>query len=181
MKKLIMPIFSASLLALLSCGGGGSSKTVLKIGFWPEPNDTADVAMYETWAKRFMEDNPQYEIQGMPYTYSTETVGQKYSVGALPDVWQTWFTEPGKLKDKNIIRPITEQVKALGWEKSMDEAMKEELTFGDELYGIPRDGYGLGLLMNKRILGDNGFLPEINGAHHCTDIFPVKTAAHNGQ
>ena len=165
MKKRIIPIFSASLLALIACGGGGSSKTVLKIGFWPEPNDTADVAMYETWAKRFMEENPQYEIQAMPYTYSTETVGQKYAVGALPDVWQTWFTEPGKLKDKNIIRPITSQVKALGWDKSMDEAMKEELTFGDELYGIPRDGYGLGLLMNKRILGDNGFLPEINGKY----------------
>lgn len=165
MKKLMMPMLSALLLTLASCGGGSSSKIVLKIGFWPEPNDTADVAMYETWAKRFMADNPQYEIQGMPYTYSTETVGQKYAVGALPDVWQTWFTEPGKLMEKNIIRSIDAAVKATGWDKAMDEAMKEELTFNGELYGIPRDGYGLGLLMNKRILGENGFLPEINGKY----------------
>ena len=165
MKKIIVPMFSTLLLALASCSGGSSSKIVLKIGFWPEPNDTADVAMYETWAKRFTEDNPQYEIQAMPYTYSTETVGQKYSVGALPDVWQTWFTEPGKLMEKNIIRPITTQLKATKWDEAMDDAMKEELTFNGEIYGIPRDGYGLGLLMNKRILGENGFLPEINGKY----------------
>ena len=166
MKKLSLSLFaSAFTLALSACGGGSNGKIVLKIGFWPEPSDTADVAMYETWAKRFMEDYPQYQIKGMPYTYSTETVGQKYATGALPDVWQTWFTEPGKLKDKNIIRPITSQIADLGWDDAMDEAMKEELTFGGELYGVPRDGYGLGLLLNKRILGDNDLLPEIDGEY----------------
>ncbi len=166
MKKLSLSLFaSAFTLALSACGGGSNGKIVLKIGFWPEPSDTADVAMYETWAKRFMEDYPQYQIKGMPYTYSTETVGQKFATGALPDVWQTWFTEPGKLKDKNIIRPITTQIADLGWDEAMDEAMKEELTFGGELYGVPRDGYGLGLLLNKRILGDNDLLPEIDGEY----------------
>ncbi len=167
MKKLLIPTFSAFFLAagLLSSCGGDNSKITLKIGFWPEPSDTADVAMYQNWADRFMEENPQYKIVGSPYTYSTETVGQKYTTGTLPDVWQTWFTEPSKLKEKNIIRPITSQIKALGWDEKMDDAMKEQLTFDNEIYGIPRDGYGLGLLMNKRILGDNGFLPEINGKY----------------
>lgn len=154
----ILPALSCILLA--GCSGGGDGKIVLNIGFWPESAQKQDVAMYEVWKERFEKDNPQYTIKGMPYTYSTETVGQKASTGGLPDVWQTWFTEPEKLMDKNIIRSITKPLSDLGWDKKMDEEMKGALTFGNEIYGIPRDGYGLGLLLNKRILGDNGLLPE---------------------
>lgn len=169
MKKSMFRVTLLLAPLLAACGGGGNEKIVLKIGFWPEASDTQDVAMYQAWADRFMQDNPQYEIKGMPYTYSTETVGQKYSTGSLPDVWQTWFTEPSKLMEKKIIRSITPQVKALGWDTKMDDEMKAALTFDNELYGIPRDGYGLGLLMNKRILGDNDILPEINGQYSIFD------------
>ena len=168
MKNHAKAMFIALLMSislLTSCGESGSDKIVLKIGFWPESSDTQDVAMYEKWAERFQADYPQYVIKGMPYTYSTETVMQKYSVGSLPDVWQTWFTEPSKLMEKNVIRPITSQLNALGWAEKMDDEMKAQLTFNNDIYGVPRDGYGLGLLINKRILGDNGFLPEIGGKY----------------
>lgn len=160
-KKLnlgVLFVLEGSLLA--SCGGNSTNKIVLKIGFWPEASQTKDVAMYQKWADKFVEENPQYEIKGMPYTYNTETVGQKATTGSLPDVWQTWFTEPEKLKSKNFIRPITNQLKTLGWDEKMDEEMKATLTFDGDIYGIPRDGYGLGLLINKRILGENGLLPS---------------------
>ena len=42
----------------------------------------------------------------------------------------------------------------------MDSNMKEALTFDDKIYGIPRDGYGLGLLLNIKTLGENGLLEE---------------------
>ena len=164
MKKKIVNLgilLASSLLSLVSCSSGeDGNKIVLKIGFWPESAQKQDVAMYEKWAERFEADYPQYSIKGMPYTYSTETVNQKASTGGLPDVWQTWFTEPEKLMDKKIIRPISSQLKALGWDDKMDDEMKATLTFDNEIYGIPRDGYGLGLLINKRILGENGLLPE---------------------
>lgn len=161
-KTLNLKILSAlSCILLASCGeGGDGDKIVLKIGFWPESASKQDVAMYETWAKRFEEENPKYTIKGMPYTYSTETVNQKASTGSLPDVWQTWFTEPEKLMEKKIIRPITTKLKEIGWDVKMDDEMKSTLTFDNEIYGVPRDGYGLGLLINKRILGENGLLPE---------------------
>lgn len=163
MKKNIAALLSSIVFVLSGCRNNDNGKIELKIGFWPESVSKKDVQMYNTWKERFEADNPQYVIKGEPYTYSTETVGTKYSTGSLPDVWQTWFTEPEKLKDKNIIRPITEQLKSLGWDNMMDDEMKETLTFDGDIYGVPRDGYGLGLLINKRILGENDLLPEKEG------------------
>ena len=161
MKKTThLVLLSFGLLTLASCGKSSGNKIELTIGFWPEAASTKDVAMYNKWKERFEEENPEYSIKGMPYTYSTETVGSKFTTGSLPDVWQTWFTEPEKLKDRNIIRPITNQLKEFGWDEKMDEEMKKTLTFDNDIYGVPRDGYGLGLLLNKKILGENGLLPE---------------------
>lgn len=159
-KTSCLALLSFGLLTLASCGGSSDNKIELKIGFWPEAASSKDVAMYNRWKERFEAENPEYTIKGMPYTYSTETVGSKFTTGSLPDVWQTWFTEPEKLKDRKIIRSITDELQALGWDEKMDEEMKSTLTFEGEIYGVPRDGYGLGLLINKKILGENGLLPE---------------------
>ncbi|HBS03248.1 MAG TPA: hypothetical protein DEA63_05285 [Firmicutes bacterium] len=164
-KATKLVLLSLGALSLVSCGGSGDNKIELKIGFWPESTSAQDVAMYNVWKERFEADNPQYVIKASPYTYSTETVGSKYTTNSLPDVWQTWFTEPEKLLKQNIIRPITSQLKELGWDQKMDSEMKESLTFENEIYGVPRDGYGLGLLINKRILGENGLLPEIDSKY----------------
>ena len=145
----------AILLSSLSACASSGGKITLKIGFWPNSTDTKDVAMYEEWKKAFEKDNPEYVIKGVPYTYSLETIAQKALSNSLPDVWQTWFTEPPTLVANNYIRPITDILKENGWIDKMDKEMKAQLTIGNELYGIPRDGYGLGLIINKRLIGDN--------------------------
>ncbi|MCM1556847.1 MAG: hypothetical protein NC087_04860 [Anaeroplasma bactoclasticum] len=147
-------------MTLASCNRGSNGKTVIKVGFWPEKTETYDVAMYNTWKENFEKDHPEYEIVGDPYTYSPDTIGSKYMMGSLPTIFQTWFTEPEKLVSKKFIRSIDKELKELGWDKMMDENMKEALTFNNEIYGVPRDGYGLGLLINIKTLGDNGLLPE---------------------
>ena len=147
-------------LTLASCNRGSNGKTVIKVGFWPEKTETYDVAMYGTWKENFEKDHPEYEIVGDPYTYNPDTIGSKFMMGTLPTIFQTWFTEPEKLVSKKFIRSIDKELKELGWDKMMDENMKEALTFNNEIYGVPRDGYGLGLLLNIKTLGDNGLLPE---------------------
>ena len=42
----------------------------------------------------------------------------------------------------------------------MDSSRKETLTFDGKTYGVPRDGYGLGLILNTRLLGESGLLPK---------------------
>ena len=54
----------------------------------------------------------------------------------------------------------TKQLIELNWLDKMDSSRKETLTFDGKTYGVPRDGYGLGLLLNIRLLGGSGLLPE---------------------
>lgn len=161
-KRFITMLFSVLMMTsiLSGCNSSKSKKIKLKIGFWPESTQKYDVAMYNEWKEKFEQDYPEYEIVGDPYTYATDTVGSKYLTNSLPTVFQTWFTEPNKLVSNKFIRPITNQIKELGWDNYMDTDMKNSLTFNNELYGIPRDGYGLGLLINIKTLGENGILPE---------------------
>ena len=54
----------------------------------------------------------------------------------------------------------TKQLTELNWLDKMDSSRKETLSFVGKTYGVSRDGYGLGLLLNIRLLGGSGLLPE---------------------
>ena len=160
----------ATLFCLTGCrffGGGDKvgDKIQLSIGFWPQKSDKSDVAMYEEWKSAFEKDNPEYEIVDDPYTYSKETIGSKFITHTLPMVYQTWFTEPETLKNSGYIRDITSILEEFGWLDKIDDEMRQTLTFDGKIYGIPRDGYGLGLLINIKTLGDCGLLPEKDGKY----------------
>ncbi len=169
--KVVLCLALTTVFTLTGCrffGGdstGSSDKIQLKIGFWPQSSDKTDVGMYTEWKNKFEEDNPQYEIIGSPYIYSKETIGPKHETHTLPHVYQTWFTEPEGLKNSGYIRDITSILNEFGWTDKIDDEMKATLTFDNKIYGVPRDGYGLGLLINTKTLGDLGLLPEKDGKY----------------
>ena len=156
---LLLLISSISIFNLAGCSKE-TGKIELRIGFWPENTETKDIAMYNLWKEAFEKDYPEYVIIPDHYTYDTGTVGPKFLTGTLPTVFETWFTEPQKLVSNEYIRSIDKELKELGWDKSMDENMKSTLTFDGKIYGIPRDGYGLGLVINTKTFIENGLLDE---------------------
>lgn len=148
------------LTVLCACDQPGDGKIKITIGFWPEASQTSDIAMYNEWKAKFEEDYPEYEIVAEPYTYSPETVAAKGNIGALPTVFQTYFTEPEMLIREQYIRPVTEQLEELGWLDKMDDSMRATLSKDGEVYGIPRDGYGMGLFINLELMYDIGLIEK---------------------
>lgn len=161
LKPLTVAILAVSLF-LFGCNKQ-QSKIQITIGMWPEPYLQEDVAMFEEWKRLFEQDYPQYEIVGVPYSYSLDTFFPMAQSGQTPTVFQTWFTEPQKLIANGFVRPITDQLKSLGWYDKMDPQMREALSYDGEVYGVPRDGYGLGLLINLQILEDVGLVDDWDG------------------
>lgn len=162
-KLLKMNLFIIILLfmTLMLCAcNSDSEKITVSIGMWPDATDTKSVNMFKVWEERFEADHPEYDIVGQPYTYSTDTFGYMAESGQLPTVFQTWFTEPGKLIANGYVKDITSMLKELGWYDKMDESMRSLLMDDGKCYGVPRDGYGLGMLINLDVLVEYGLLEE---------------------
>lgn len=148
-----------TLLVISGCNKEGG-KIKVSIGMWPDPTLTQDVAMYEEWEKAFEADYPQYDIVGDRYEYSAETIVAKATAKQLPTVFQTYFTEPQKLISNGWIADITDELNELGWLDKMDDNMREAVSLNGRCYGVPRDGYGLGLFLNLAMLHDVGVIDK---------------------
>jgi len=159
MRKLLVIILLVA-CGLLSACGGGDDRIKVSIGMWPEEILTKDVEMFRSWEENFEKDYPQYDIVPDHYTYSPDTVIAKATANQLPVVFQTYFTEPKKLIANGFIRDITAELQELGWYDKMDPMMRETLSADGKIYGVPRDGYGLGLFLNLEMLYDVGVIEK---------------------
>lgn len=149
-------IAAASAFGMAGCAGNGKIKVT--IGMWPDASSPKDVEMYQQWEAKFEEDYPQYDIVGDPYVYSQDTVTSKGMSYALPTVFQTYFTEPEFLITNRYIADITDELEELGWLDKMDDYMRETVSKDGRVYGVPRDGYGLGLFLNLEMLNYVGVI-----------------------
>lgn len=157
-RKQLIVTMGAVLLALSACKPKPTHINV-KIGMWPETQQTEDVAMFNIWKTRFESAHPQYKLVPAPYTYDQSTVAAHAMAGTLPTIFQTYFTEPKMLIKNNYIRDVTSLVKEVDYYDNMNVAMRETLEDDKgNLYGIPRDGYGFGILMNLKTLHYYGLI-----------------------
>jgi ABC-type glycerol-3-phosphate transport system substrate-binding protein len=156
MKKIILINLIVIGLIFISSCRKVSDKIEVKIGMWPESSNVRDVAMFEIWEKAFEEKYPEYDIIGSPYIYDIVSFGILAQAHEIPTVFQTWFTEPSWIVKEGHAKDITSIVKELDWYDKLDPSLRDYLTFDDKLYGIPRDGYGLGLVINLDLFAEYG-------------------------
>jgi len=164
MKKIMLLLtVLLSIFTLAACGEEDDGRIEITVGMWPQPYLSEDVEMFEEWKRLFEADYPEYEIVPDPYTYSVDTFFPMAQSGTQPTIFQTWFTEPAKLIRNQFVRDISDEMEELGWYDKMDPYMKETLTFDGELYGVPRDAYGLGLVLNLNVLAEAGIVDDWDG------------------
>jgi len=135
-----------------------SKKVVLKLGIWPEDTLTNDIKMFEEWKKEFNEKYPNVEVVPANYKYATDTFVPLAQSGNLPTIFETWFTEPQKLIAGGFVKDVTDEVQAKGWDKYMNPSIKDLLSEDGRLYGVPRDGYALGMYLNLNLFEKAGLM-----------------------
>ncbi|HHW56301.1 MAG TPA: extracellular solute-binding protein [Clostridia bacterium] len=133
-------------------------KVVLKLGIWPEDTLTNDVQMFEKWKQQFEAKYPNVEVVPDHYQYSLDTFVPMAEAGKLPTIFETWFTEPQKLIAGGFVKDITSELQQKGWDKLMNPSIKDLLSKDGKIYGVPRDGYALGLYLNLDLFEKAGLM-----------------------
>lgn len=135
-----------------------AEKVELTLGIWPEDTLTADIELHEGYVKTFNEKHPNVEVVPAYYKYATDTFISLAESGNLPTIFETWYTEPQKLIDGGFVADITDELEARGWVDAINPSIKDLLSKDGRIYGIPRDGYALGLMLNAELFEEAGLV-----------------------
>jgi ABC-type glycerol-3-phosphate transport system substrate-binding protein len=177
MKKSIQKLISMGLmLSMLTLAGCAKNtpepsketaapapkEVTVKLGIWPEDTLTDDIKLFEKWTADLKAVNPDIKIVPANYKYATDTFVSLAESGNLPTVFETWYTEPQKLIEGGFVKDISAELKELGWDNAMNPTIRELLSKDGKIYGIPRDGYALGLMINVELFEKAG-LVDANG------------------
>lgn len=157
MKKLLAVILS---LCLCLSAMTALAETTLKLGVYPEDVKVAEVAVHEeVFIPAFEQAMPDVKLERAHYEYQLDTFMPLVESGNLPTVFPTWYTEPQKLIRAGTIADITDYLEELDWLDKMNPSVRALLS--DEngrVYGTPRDGYALGLMINAELFRDAGLV-----------------------
>lgn len=164
MKKLLW-ILCMGLTLSSVCFAWGKKKTSskdvsIRLGIWPEDTLTADIEMHEGYVKTFSKIYPDIKVIPSYYKYATDTFVPLAESGQLPTIYDTWFTEPQKIISQGFAKDITTEVKAVGWDKKMNPGVRELLSKNGKIYGVPRDAYALGLMLNVDLFKQAGLVDK---------------------
>lgn len=175
MKKVISMALSLAIVmtALAGCGqatqttasqagasqSASAEKISIKLGIWPEDNLPNDIKMHQGFVKTFNATHPNVTVVPGFYKYATDTFVSLAESGKLPTVFDTWYTEPQKLIDGDFVAEISEELKDCKWAAdSINPLAKSLLTRDGKIYGVPRDGYALGLMLNMQLFKEAGLV-----------------------
>lgn len=147
-------------MALAVVGMATAEKATVKLGIWPEDTLAGDIAMHQGFVKEMAAAYPDVTIVPAYYKYATDTFVSLAESGQLPTIFESWFTEPQKLIQGKFVKDVTAEVKALGWDKKMNKAVLELMSKNGKIYGVPRDAYALGLMLNVELFKQAGLVDK---------------------
>ncbi|MDF2484134.1 MAG: extracellular solute-binding protein family 1 [Herbinix sp.] len=130
----------------------------LSLGIWPEDTLTADIEMHNGYVKTFNATHPNVEVVPSYYKYATDTFVPLAESGNLPVIFETWYTEPQKLIEGGFVADITDILSERGWIEKINPSIRDLLSKDGRIYGIPRDGYALGLMLNVELFEQAGLV-----------------------
>ncbi|MCL2079836.1 MAG: sugar ABC transporter substrate-binding protein [Oscillospiraceae bacterium] len=134
----------------------------IRLGNWPADTAPAtEIAAFEGYAAVMAQQYPNVTVIPDYFSYTLSNYLGMALGGTAPTLFQPPFTDPQLLIGQGLVADVTEALAHFGLLEKFSPAFIEML--GDEngsIYGMPRDGYVLGMHINIDLFEQAGLMTE---------------------
>ena len=130
----------------------------LTLGIWPADNYPDEIAIHQGYTAEFAATHPDITVVPANYSYSADTLISLSKSGGLPVIFQTYYTDAQKIIDGGYVADITDILDKRGWLQELNPSIKGLISKDGRIYGIPCNGYALGLMINVALFKEAGIV-----------------------
>ncbi|MFC9281973.1 ABC transporter substrate-binding protein [Streptomyces collinus] len=158
-------VCSSLALAASACGSGddtASGKTRITVNCEPPKSAKVDRTFFDDDTAAFERQNPDIDVvahDAFP-CQDPKTFGAKLAGGQMEDVFYTYFTDARHVVDINQAADLTPYLKELRSYDTVQKQLRDIYTVDGKVYGIPRTGYSMGLIYNRKLFQKAGLDPD---------------------
>ncbi|HEX6483791.1 MAG TPA: extracellular solute-binding protein [Ktedonobacteraceae bacterium] len=149
---------------LAACGSTAtttSGAVTATVNSLPPSSNKGALYVFNQLVKQFEQANPNEKIVGKNDPYDPTTYFARLAAGQQENGVQSYFTEPPLLISKHAAADITSLAK--GWQYFSDYVPSIASIITDssgKVYGIPTNGYTLGIYYNRKMFQAVGLDPD---------------------
>jgi multiple sugar transport system substrate-binding protein len=148
---------------LAACGSTTTTSGVVTatVNSLPPSSNAGALYVFNQLVKQFEQAYPSEKIVGKNDPYDPTTFFARLAAGQQEDGVQSYFTEPPLLISKHAAADITSLAK--GWQYFSDYVPSIASIVTDssgKVYGIPTNGYTLGIYYNRKMFQAVGLDPD---------------------
>lgn len=134
----------------------------ITLGNWPA--DTApdsEKALFEGYKETMAKQYPNVTLVPDYFSYTLSNYVPMAKGGTAPSIFQPPFTDPQLLISQGLVGDVTDALEEFGILEKFSPAYLEMLADEDgRIYGLPRDGYVLGMHINVDLFEQAGLVDE---------------------
>ncbi|MCX4815148.1 extracellular solute-binding protein [Streptomyces sp. NBC_01239] len=152
-------------LTASACGSGddsASGKTRITVNCEPPKSAKVDRKFFDSDVAAFEKKNPTIDVvthDAFP-CQDPKTFDAKLAGGQMEDVFYTYFTDAKHVVDINQAADLTPYIKELKSYDTLQKQLRDIYTVDGKIYGIPRTGYSMGLIYNRKLFQQAGLDPD---------------------
>src|SRR5579875_895608 len=149
---------------LAACGGTPSTSTsgvvTATVNTLPPATNPGAVYVFNQTVQSFEKKYPNEKIVGKNDPYDPTTYFAKLAAGQEEDGIEIYFTEPTLLISKHAVADITDLAKNWQYFSDYIPSIASLVTRNGRVYGIPVNGYVLGIYYNRKMFQAVGLNPD---------------------